>query len=101
MAATLLRDFFEDSSLDSLDQDFAFTTEGVEHFHRYYLSELPHQKYASKLKGKINHGNLCVCDYSQKKIKFYLFGLHHHLPNPENGIFRAVLSKMVKIFKLG
>ena len=67
MAATLLRDFFEDSSLDSLDQDFAFTTEGVEHFHRYYLSELPHQKYASKLKGKINHGNLCVCDYSQRR----------------------------------
>ena len=52
MAATLLRDFFEDSSLYSLDQGFTFTTESVEHFHRYYLSELPYQKYASKLKRK-------------------------------------------------
>ena len=51
MAATLLQDFFKESSLYSLDQDFTFTGEGIDYFHRYYLSELPYQKYASKLKG--------------------------------------------------
>jgi hypothetical protein len=52
IAATLLRDFFKDSSLYSLNQDYTFTREGVDYFRRYYLSELPYWKYASKLKGE-------------------------------------------------
>ncbi len=52
MATALLRDFFEDPRLYSLNQDFTFTREGIDYFRRYYLSELPYQKYESELKGE-------------------------------------------------